>query len=129
GLVTMHDMGAIAKTKVVGDVEKRGFEFYVGGGIGAVPYKARLFDEFLPEEELLPMAQAISRVFARLGEKRNRARARIKFLVAHLGIDEFRRIVLEERQKLSPDPRWTDHLPAAYEYAEAPLRPAASLNG
>ena len=64
GLVTMHDMGAIARTRVVNGQEKRGFELYVGGGLGSVPYKAKLFEEFLPEEELLPMAQAISRVFA-----------------------------------------------------------------
>jgi sulfite reductase (ferredoxin) len=129
GLVTMHDMGAIAKTKIVEGQEKRGFEFYVGGGLGSVPYKAKLFDEFLPEEELLPMAQAISRVFARLGEKRNRARARIKFLIANLGIDEFRRLVLEERRKLSPDPRWTSHLGSVKQSTENPLKPGVSLNG
>jgi sulfite reductase (ferredoxin) len=129
GLVTMHDMGAIAKTKVIDGQEKRGFEFYVGGGLGAVPYKAKLFDEFLPEAELLPMAQAISRVFARLGEKRNRARARIKFLIANLGIDEFRKLVVEERQKLSPDPRWTSHLGSAAKQTETPLKPGVSLNG
>ena len=129
GLVTMHDMGAIAKTKIVDGKEKRGFEFYVGGGLGSVPYKAKLFDEFLPEEEFLPMAQAISRVFARLGEKRNRARARIKFLIANLGIDEFRRLVLEERQKLSPDPRWTAHLATVNEQVEEALKAGVSLNG
>jgi sulfite reductase (ferredoxin) len=129
GLVTMHDMGAIAKTKVIDGKQKRGFAFYVGGGLGAVPYKAKLFDEFLPEEELLPMAQAISRVFARLGEKRNRARARIKFLIANLGIEGFRKLVLEERQKLAPDPRWTDHLPTVNERAEEPLKPGVNLNG
>jgi sulfite reductase (ferredoxin) len=129
GLVTMHDMGAIAKTKMVDGEQRRGFEFYVGGGLGAVPYKAKLFDEFLPEEELLPMAQAISRVFAHLGEKRNRARARIKFLIANLGIDGFRKLVLEERQKLSPDPRWTDYLASVTESSEEPLKPGVSLNG
>jgi len=129
GLVTMHDMGAIAKTKIVDGVEKRGFEFYVGGGLGSVPYKAKLFDTFLPEAELLPTMQAISRVFARLGEKRNRARARIKFLIAHLGIEEFRRLVLEERQKLSPDPRWTDFLSSVNEPCEQPLKPGVTLNG
>src|SRR2546422_6990883 len=121
GLVTMHDMGAIAKTKIVDGKEKRGFEFYVGGGLGSVPYKAKLFDEFLPEEELLPTMQAISRVFARLGEKRNRARARIKFLIANLGIDGFRKLVLEERQKLSSDPRWTDYLISVNDRSEEPL--------
>ena len=129
GLTSMHDMGAIAKKKVVNGEERRGFEFYVGGGLGAVPHKAKLFDEFLPEEELLPMAQAILRVFARLGEKRNRARARIKFLIANLGLVEFRRIVLEERQKLTPDPRWTEFLSTVHEQTETPLRQGVSLNG
>lgn len=129
GLTSMHDMGAIAKTKVVDGRERRGFEFYVGGGLGAVPYKAQLFDDFLPQEELLPMAQAISRVFARLGEKRNRARARIKFLVANLGLEEFRRIVLEERRKLAHDPRWSDYLDRVDEPVETPLKSGAGLNG
>ncbi len=129
GLVTMHDMGLIAKRKVVDGREKRGFELYVGGGLGSVPYKAKLLDEFLPEEELLPTAQAISRVFARLGEKRNRARARIKFLIASLGIEKFRELVLEERQKLSADPRWTAHLASVNEQTETPLRGGVNLNG
>ncbi len=129
GLTSMHDMGAIAKKKVVNGAERRGFEFYVGGGLGAVPHQAKLFDEFLPEEELLPMAQAMVRVFARMGEKRNRARARIKFLVAKLGIEEFRKIVLEERKKLTPDPQWTEYLPTVNEPTEVPLKKGVSLNG
>ena len=129
GLVTLHDMGAIAKTKIIDGREKRGFELYVGGGLGSVPYKAKLFDGFLPEEDLLPIAQAVSRVFARLGEKRNRARARIKFLIANLGIEKFRQLVLEERETLSPDPRWTDHLASVDKQQEQPLKPGISLNG
>jgi sulfite reductase (ferredoxin) len=129
GLVTMHDLGAVAKTKTIDGKEKRGFAFYVGGGLGAVPYKAKLFDDFLPEEELLPISQAISRVFARLGEKRNRARARLKFLIANLGIDEFRRLVLEERRKLNADPRWTAYLASIDQDTESALKTGASLNG
>ena len=127
GLVNMHDMGAIAVNKTVDGVEKRGFELYVGGGLGTVPHQAKLFDAFLPEEELLPTAQAISRVFARLGEKKNRNRARIKFLVAQLGIEEFKRIVLEERATLENDPRWTAYLSEIHELDEKPLRPSQPL--
>ena len=43
---------------------------YVGGGLGAVPYHAKLLDAFVPPEELLPLTQATARVFARLGERR-----------------------------------------------------------
>ena len=129
GLVTMHDMGAIAKTRVVDGKAQRGFAFYVGGGLGSVPYKAKLFDDFLPEEELLPTMQAISRVFARLGEKRNRARARLKFLIAHLGIEEFKKLVAEERQKLAADARWTDFLMSVNNPSEEALKAGISLNG
>ena len=73
------------------------------------------------------MSQAVCRVFARLGEKANRARARIKFLVKKLGIEEFKRLVLEERAKLRPDPRWTAFLADLHATDEKPLRPAGPL--
>src|ERR1700691_3640266 len=72
-LVRLHDFGAIAVTREQnGKAPRRGFELWVGGGLGPVPQQARLYDEFVPEEEILPLAQAIARVFARLGEKKNR---------------------------------------------------------
>jgi sulfite reductase (ferredoxin) len=129
GLVNMHDMGAIAVTRVENGKVRRGFELYVGGGLGAVPHDAKLFEEFLPEEELLPLTQAIARVFARLGEKKQRDRARIKFLIARLGIQEFKRLVLEERQTLQLDPRWTAFLPDVEKDVEKPLKPPSFLNG
>jgi sulfite reductase (ferredoxin) len=95
----------------------------------ARPLDAKLFDEFLPEEELLPLAQAISRVFARLGEKKQRDRARIKFLIAKLGVEEFRRLVLEERQTLQQDSRWTEYLQGVDKDVEKPLKPPTFLNG
>lgn len=129
GLVNMHDLGLLAQVQEVDGQLKRGFKLYVGGGLGTVPYQAKVLSDFVPEEEILPVAQAISRVFARLGEKRNRNAARIKFLVAKLGIEEFRRLVFEERAQLPPDPRWTDFLAKLPEYKETPLKPAIPLNG
>jgi sulfite reductase (ferredoxin) len=120
GLVNIHDLGLIATIRD----GKRGFEYYVGGGLGAVPYDAKLFNEFVPEEEILPLTQAVCRVYARLGEKKKRHRARIKFLVADMGIDKFREAVLEERSKLPADPRWTEFLKNPDRFEEKPLRPA-----
>ncbi len=128
GLVMMHDLGFIARMRSENGVQRRGFEMYVGGGLGAVPYQAKLFDAFVPVEEILPLAQAIARVYARLGEKRNRGRARIKFLVAKLGIDEFRRLVQEERANLPRDEAWTSYLQNLEEYGEVPLKPGHRLN-
>jgi sulfite reductase (ferredoxin) len=121
-LTNMHDLGFIAAKRSVNGEEKRGFETYVGGGLGAVPYSAKLFDEFVPVEEILPLAQAIARVFARLGEKKNRARARIKFLIQDLGVEKFKELVLEERKTLPADARWTEYLENAAKFEEKPLR-------
>jgi sulfite reductase (ferredoxin) len=115
GLVTIHDLGLVAKTRTVGGKEERGFRVVVGGGLGPVPHLAKELYDFLPESEMLPMSQAVSRVYARLGEKKNRNKARIKFLVAKLGIDEFKRLVDEERKVLEADPRWTEWLRDAHE--------------
>ncbi|HEV3030313.1 MAG TPA: nitrite/sulfite reductase [Polyangia bacterium] len=127
GVTNFHDLGAIARTRVVDGETKRGFELVVGGGLGAVPQHALVFDEFLPEEELLPISQAISRVFSRLGERANRARARFKFVVKKLGIEETKRLVWEERAKLRPDPRWTACLADLHATDEKPIRPAGPL--
>jgi sulfite reductase (ferredoxin) len=126
-LARIHDFGLIATTREVNGETKRGFELYVGGGLGPVPYQAKLFTDFLPEEELLPTAQAIGRVFARLGEKKNRNRARMKFVVDKLGIEEFKRVVAEERAILPYDPRWTGYLKDVATYEETALKPGAPL--
>jgi sulfite reductase (ferredoxin) len=131
GLTSLHDLGLIAKTRVneATGREELGFEMYVGGGLGAVPYHAKLLDSFVPPEELLPLTQAIARVFARLGEKKNRNRARIKFLVQDLGIEKFRELVFEERKLLPFDPRWTEYIEQARaEFQEAPLKPSSAEN-
>jgi sulfite reductase (ferredoxin) len=127
GLTNFHDMGAIARTRVVDGQVERGFEVVIGGGLGAVPSAAQLLDPFLPEAELLPIAQALSRVFARLGERQNRAKARFKFVVKKLGIEETRRLVLEERAKLRVDPRWTAFLADLHATDEKPVRPSGAL--
>jgi len=129
GLTSLHDLGLIAKTRVNESTgrEELGFEMYVGGGLGAVPYHAKLLDSFIPPEELLPLTQAIARVFARLGEKKNRNRARIKFLVQDLGIEKFRELVLEERKVLPFDRRWTEYIEQArVEFQEAPLKASSA---
>jgi sulfite reductase (ferredoxin) len=127
GLTTIHDLGFTARTRSVDGKEERGFEVVVGGGLGAVPHTAKLFDTFLPEAELLPVSLACCRVFARLGEKRNRARARMKFVVQKLGLEGFKQAVAEERQQLRDDPRWTAFLSGTRSTGESGLKPASSL--
>ncbi len=122
GIVSIHDLGLVARIREVAGKQEKGFSVYMGGGLGAVPFPARLYAEFVPQEEILPLAQAVARVFARHGEKKNRAAARLKFLIKKLGWDEFCRLVAEERRALAPDPAWTAWIPLADQKVEEPAR-------
>jgi len=98
GLVPIHDLGA---TAVIRD-GRRGFRVTVGGGLGASPMIAQVLDEFVPESELQRVTEATIRIFDRHGERKNRNKARIKFVVKRLGIEEVRRLVQEELATLPP---------------------------
>ncbi|HTJ83012.1 MAG TPA: nitrite/sulfite reductase [Polyangiaceae bacterium] len=127
GATNFHDLGAIATSRVVDGKTVRGFQVVVGGGLGSVPHPAKPLEDFVPEEELLPTIQAVCRLFSRYGERENRARARLKFVIKKMGIDEFRRLAREERTKLKSDPRWTDYLAKLDVVTEKPLRPPSKL--
>lgn len=131
GLTAIHDLGVTARVRAGDDgAPIHGFEVVIGGGLGPVPYVAQVLAEFVPVDELLPLIQAVSRVYALYGEKKNRNRARIKFLVAQLGIDELRSRVKDELDKLEPDERWSTAMADPKPWDEAsrepsPLAPAA----
>ena len=92
----IHDFGAQA---VLQD-GRRGFRISVGGGLGVLPVSAQLLEEFVPEEWLLPSIEAVIRLFDRHGNRKDRARARLKFIIKECGIDEFRKQWLAERKAL-----------------------------
>ncbi|MBE7560087.1 nitrite/sulfite reductase [bacterium] len=71
----------------------------------------------------LPTIQAIVRVHSKYGDKSARNKARMKFLVAKLGIEEFARRVGEERAALPHDPRWDGFLDEALARADGPAHP------
>jgi sulfite reductase (ferredoxin) len=123
GLTQMHDIGYTALVREVEGRLQRGFKIVVGGGLGPVPRQARTLIEFAPVEELLPLTQAVCRVFGKHGEKKNRNAARIKFLVDKWGIEKFREEVFATRKELREDPRWLNRLKGAEEAAEGPLKP------
>ena len=129
GLVTIHDLGFIARIAEIDGRPTRVFDIFVGGGLGTVPHQAKLLAQSVTEGEILPISQAVSRVFARLGEKKNRNRARLKFLVAKIGIEELQRLVAEERAILPHDDRWTSYIDRVATHSEEPLRPPTFLNG
>ena len=94
----IHDFGFIPKLKIENGVEKRGFKILVGGGLGAQPFLAKVAHEFLAEEEIIPFLEASIRVFDRHGERNSRAKARIKYLISKIGIEEFISLTDTERK-------------------------------
>jgi sulfite reductase (ferredoxin) len=126
-VIRLHDIGLIAVQKTVDGQVKRGFEFWVGGGLGTVPQQTKLLEEFVSEEELMPLSLAIGRVFAKYGEKKNRNTARLKFLISKIGMEEFKRRVYEERAALPVEPIWTEYLTSIAQYEESALRKPAFL--
>jgi len=95
-LTYFHDFGFIPRVQ---DGE-RGFKLVVGGGIGAVSIVAITAFEFIHEDEIIPFLEAAVRVFDRHGEREKRFKARMKFLVKGLGLEEWLRLVDAERKAI-----------------------------
>jgi sulfite reductase (ferredoxin) len=89
----IHDLGFIPRI-VDG---KRGFKVMIGGGLGANPTLAQLAYEFLEEDQVIPLAEAVLRVFDRYGERNRRMKARMKFLMNDIGLEKLMELVNEER--------------------------------
>ena len=79
----IHDIGLHALVRN----GKRGFRMVVGGGLGPLPSEAQLLDEFLPEEHLVSRCEAVIRVFNKHGNRQNKNKARLKFVVRERGWD------------------------------------------
>jgi sulfite reductase (ferredoxin) len=92
-LTYMHDLGFIPKIQN----GVRGFKVMVGGGLGAQPMLAFVGYEFLAEDQLIPFAEAVIRIFDRHGERNSRHKARLKYLIQKIGAEDFMKMVDEER--------------------------------
>ena len=95
-LVYMHDLGFIPVVQQLEGQEVRGFKVFLGGGLGAQPFLAHKTHDFLPANKLLPFTEAVLRVFDRHGERVSRHKARLKFLIHKIGIDQFLNLVNQE---------------------------------
>ena len=92
----IHDVGFLPVIK--GD--QKGFKMVMGGGTSIMPRIAPTLYEFVSADEYLKITEAALRVFHNSDEeRRNRMKARVKFLIARIGIDEFRDLVEEQLQE------------------------------
>ena len=99
-LTYMHDLGFIPKIKKDANGETRGFKVLIGGGLGGQAFLAKTAHEFLSEDLIIPFSEAVLRVFDRNGERINRNKARLKFLINKIGFEAFMNLVEQEKEAI-----------------------------
>jgi sulfite reductase beta subunit-like hemoprotein len=113
GQAMFNDVGVVAATRTLedGSIES-GFRVYIAGGLGANPHPALALEDFTSREDLLPTVEAALRVFDQTGNRDNKLRARMKWVVDQLGIEEVRRRVIKIRHTLPASSSWPGGIPA-----------------
>ena len=84
---------------------------FVAGGLGANPHPAQALEEFTAREDLLPTIEACLRTFDHYGNRDNKIRARMKWLVDTMGIEELRERIIKERKFLRAARGWPGGIP------------------
>ncbi len=128
GQAMFNDVGVIAVSRPLPDgTLEPGFRVFLAGGLGANPHPAQALEEFTTREELLPTIESILRVFDRAGNRDNKLRARLKWLVDSIGIDELRARIIKDRHFLLGSANWPGGIPSAV--VEAGDAPAGVATG
>ena len=96
GLSYLNDLGYIAKI----ENGVRGFKVLVAGGLGSQPRHAEVLYDFLPSDKMIPAMESVLRVFDRYGERKSRAKARMKFLLKDIGLAAFKELITEEQKAI-----------------------------
>lgn len=91
----MQCNGIIAVTKNENGIQKDGFKFVIGGGMGWKAYVAKELFSFVPKEKYLDIIRAIALLYKEHGDRFNRTTSRLKVVVDAYGIDKCREIVLD----------------------------------
>ena len=122
GQAMFNDVGVIAVNRPLpdGSVEP-GFRVFMAGGLGANPHPAQALEEFTSREDLMPTIEAILRVQDHHGNRDNKLRARMKWLLDSMGIEELRERIIKERRFLIASATYPGGIPAPVaEHGDAP---------
>jgi Sulfite reductase, beta subunit (hemoprotein) len=114
GQAMFNDVGVIAVSRPNEDgTVEPGFRIFLAGGLGANPHPAQALEEFTSREDLLATIEATLRTFDHFGNRDNKLRARMKWLVDTMGIDELRERIIKERKFLRASATYPGGLPDA----------------
>ncbi len=90
--VSAYDIGL----RIVEQNGERGFQVWIGGGLGRTPILGQVVREFLPQHDLLPYIEAILSTYNLTGRRDNKWKARIKITVSERGLDAMRADIEQE---------------------------------
>jgi sulfite reductase beta subunit-like hemoprotein len=118
GQAMFNDVGVIATTRTLPDgTVEPGFRVFVAGGLGANPHPALALEEFTAREDLMATLESILRVFSNHGNRDNKLRARMKWLVDTMGWEELQGRIVKERKLLVASSSWPGGIPQAVQKA------------
>jgi sulfite reductase (NADPH) hemoprotein beta-component len=101
GASGIHDLGLIAVEKD----GRRGFRVFAGGGTGGQPVAAVEVADFVTEDALPAVLEALARLHQRYSNRVNRNAARLKFLVKRFGAATVRKLFEEEFERVRALPQ------------------------
>lgn len=105
--VYANDLGFVA---IVEDGRIAGFNVLAGGSLGVTPSNKNTFPAlakpvgFISKEEVIPIAEAVVKIFRDFGERGDRKRARLKYLIADRGVEWFRQTLEQYYGRSIRDP-------------------------
>ena len=111
---TITDIGFIAK---IVDA-RRGFEVYGAGGLGGSPKVGIKLEDFIDHRDALYYVQAMKQIFAREGDRTNRQKARLRFVLQRLGEEKFREMLKIELNKVREEKNLTLNIDSVQEDVE-----------
>jgi len=97
GMTRIVDVGLIPQIRELDGKRQHGFKIFLGGGLGNKSFVGHQLEDFTPEEDLLYTSIAVLQIFDRIGDRKNMARNRMRYLVNEMGWDKFKNLVLKER--------------------------------
>jgi len=108
-LATVNDLGFIARVRTLNGKEEKGFQVYGAGGMGAYSKVADLLEDFIPAEEAVYVAEAMINLFDKYGNRKNKHKARLRFVMDKYGYDGFKKLYIGELKALKKEgPKWLD---------------------
>jgi len=125
---SIADLGFFAHQKDGVD----GFAVYCGGGLGSKPSVAVKIEEFIEAGDIFKVAQAAKQLFDKHGDRANKHKARLRYVLMRVGVDEFVKLYRAERDQIESDglpydaPEIRD-IESRYASTEAPELDIASM--